>query len=83
VALLRNWRAAFAGEGAAACSPFVGCVSQTKNVVGWTAGVEYMFWHALSFKLEYLHVDLGRQSFPNAPTSIPGVFLIPSRAMSL
>jgi outer membrane immunogenic protein len=69
----------FAGEGFTACGPIAGCGSQSKSAIGWTAGVgvEYTFWSVLSVKLEYLHVDLGRQSFSNMPGAVPGTFFVP------
>jgi outer membrane immunogenic protein len=59
--------AAFANEGIELCDPFAGCGNLSKTVTGWTAGagVEYAFSGDWSLKLEYLHVDLGTQSYPN------------------
>jgi outer membrane immunogenic protein len=71
--------AAFANEGTLICGPVPGCGSQSKSVIGWTAGagVEYAFWGAWSLKLEFLHVDFGRRSIPNLPASNPGFSLVP------
>ena len=44
-----------------------------KTRVGWTAGVglETMFWHNWSAKIEYLHYDLGRDVMFNAGPGVP------------
>ena len=47
--------------------------SDSKISVGWTAGFgeEYAVLPNLTLKAEYLHVDLGNQSFLLAPTVVP------------
>jgi outer membrane immunogenic protein len=50
--------------------------------LGWAAGlgVEYLFTDAISAKIEYLYVDLGRVSCPSATTTPAGV-IVPASAL--
>jgi outer membrane immunogenic protein len=73
--------AAFANEGISVCAPGGLCASQSQNRVGWTAGLgaEWAAWTSgstiLTFKVEYLHVDLGRTGFLNPPVTVgPATF---------
>ena len=45
------------------------------TLVGWTAGggVEYALTKHLSFKTEYLYVDLGKSTLYDGPLIAPGV----------
>jgi outer membrane immunogenic protein len=58
--------AAFARAGVMLCDPAAGCLSESQTVTGFAVGVglEYAFWTSWSAKVEYLHVDFGKQSFP-------------------
>ena len=63
--------AAFTDEQLVLCDPIAaGCVSPSKTVTGWVAGVgaEYAFWDNWSVKLEYLQAD---QYYPRATTPAP------------
>jgi outer membrane immunogenic protein len=69
--------AAFADEGVKVCTP-VGCVGDSQTRTGWTAGVGGE-WAALTvpagtltFKVEYLHVDLGTGRFIDPVVALPG-----------
>jgi outer membrane immunogenic protein len=68
--------AAFADINASACSGAGFCVSGSQTRTGWTAGVggEWAVWTtaagALTFKAEYLHVDLGTSTFFNPPIKV-------------
>jgi outer membrane immunogenic protein len=70
--------AAFGDEGKVVCTPVSGCGSASKGVTGWTAGAgaEYAFWGGWSVKIEYLHIDFGRQSFDSTPAN-PGWRIVP------
>jgi outer membrane immunogenic protein len=69
--------AAFANQGVNVCAPG-GCVSDSQTRTGWTAGVggEWAVWTApagtLTFKVEYLHVDLGTGRFIDPVVMLPG-----------
>lgn len=64
----------FAGAGVEATlvSPAAGNRSDTQLRTGWTAGVgvETVFWHDWSAKLEYLHVEFGSKGYFN-PSPVP------------
>jgi outer membrane immunogenic protein len=51
----------------------VGLGNENNQRIGWTAGagLEYAITHNLSFKTEYLYVDLGTKSLV---TPVPGIF---------
>lgn len=48
------------------CPAFATCIAGTESRVsaGWTAGsgIEYAPWNNVTFKVEYLHIDLGDQT---------------------
>ena len=71
--------AAFANEGFVICDPATGCAGQSKTVTGWTAGagLEYAVVDNWTLKVEYLHVDLGRQSYARTLSPTPGVQFAP------
>jgi outer membrane immunogenic protein len=68
---------AFANEGVNVCPP-AGCFSDSQIRTGWTAGVggEWAAWTVpagtLTFKVEYLHVDLGTGRFIDPAITLPG-----------
>jgi outer membrane immunogenic protein len=68
--------AAFSNVGVTVCSPG-GCISDSQTRTGWTAGVgaEWAAWPVpvgtLTFKVEYLHADLGTGRFVNPPFVFP------------
>jgi outer membrane immunogenic protein len=57
--------AAFAREGVMICDPIAGCASESRMTTGFAVGggLEYAFWASWSVKIEYLHVDFGKQPF--------------------
>ena len=68
-----------------ACGPFYGlgaCFAgnSSRLATGWTAGIggEKRFTPNLSLKLEYLHVDLGRGSYPMVGSLYAGAPFTPS-----
>jgi outer membrane immunogenic protein len=69
--------AAFADEGVNVCPP-AGCFTDSQVRTGWTAGVggEWAVWTVpagtLTFKVEYLHVDLGTARFIDPAITLPG-----------
>jgi outer membrane immunogenic protein len=71
VLLFGTGGAAFTNEKFQLCDPVTGCGGASRSVAGWTAGagVEYAFANSWSAKLEYLHVDFGRNSYGFAPNS--------------
>jgi outer membrane immunogenic protein len=68
--------AAFANVGINVCGVAGICVSDSQVRTGWTAGagVEWAAWSTpggnLTFKIEYLHVDLGNSQLINPPVVI-------------
>jgi outer membrane immunogenic protein len=68
---------AFANEGVNVCPP-AGCFTDSQIRTGWTAGVggEWAVWTVpagtLTFKVEYLHVDLGTGRFIDPAITLPG-----------
>jgi outer membrane immunogenic protein len=79
---------AFADVNATACSGAGFCVSDSQTRTGWTAGVggEWAVWTtpagALTFKAEYLHVDLGNGTFFSPPIRV-GTGTFDSRSAKL
>lgn len=68
-----------------ACGPFYGFAScfagsSSRIATGWTAGIggEKRFTQNISFKVEYLHVDLGSGNYPVAGSLYSGTPFSPS-----
>jgi outer membrane immunogenic protein len=80
--------AAFANVGVQVCAPAL-CVSDSETQTGWVAGVggEWAAWTgtagSLTFKVEYLHVDLGSGRFIDPPVPTPGGGTIVTRDVRL
>jgi outer membrane immunogenic protein len=80
--------AAFANVGINVCSVAMLCVSDSQVRTGWTAGggVEWAAWPvpggSLTFKVEYLHVDLGNDVLISPPVVI-GATVFNSRNVRL
>ncbi len=68
--------AGFGGLGGA-----VGTFSRTHEPTGWTigAGLEYALTHNVTFKTEYLYVDLGRNSVFTLPDGVGGIASLSER----
>jgi outer membrane immunogenic protein len=80
--------AAFARVGINVCGATMLCVSDSQVRTGWAAGagVEWAAWSVpggnLTFKIEYLHVDLGNDVLINPPVMI-GTTVFNSRNVRL